>query len=105
MTPFPKALAELSRTGPVSPDVMGRLACEGTVIPVYVGEGAEVLAMGRKIRIANKARARPCGSETGDASSRAATSPPSTASPTTPHPTPPGRISSTWCSCADSTTG
>ncbi len=56
MTPFPRALAELSRTGPVSPDVMSRLACEGTVIPVYVGEGSEVLAMGRKIRIANKAQ-------------------------------------------------
>ncbi|HXH56757.1 HNH endonuclease signature motif containing protein [Iamia sp.] len=58
LAPYPAMLSELSRSGPVHPDVVRRLACEGTVIPVYVGPGADQLNMGRAIRIANRAQRR-----------------------------------------------
>ena len=59
LTPFPSAIAsELSRSGPVAPEVLRRLACEGAVIPVYVGPGADRLNMGRTIRIANRTQRR-----------------------------------------------
>ncbi len=58
MTPYPDMLSELVRSGPVHPDIIRRLACEGTVIPVYVGDGADQLNMGRDIRLANRAQRR-----------------------------------------------
>ncbi|WCO65197.1 DUF222 domain-containing protein [Iamia majanohamensis] len=56
--PFPRVISELSRTGPVHPDVLRRLACEGDIVPVYVGPGADQLDMGRTIRLANRAQRR-----------------------------------------------
>ncbi|CAN5616842.1 hypothetical protein BH24ACT4_BH24ACT4_05670 [soil metagenome] len=58
MTPYPAMLSELARTGPIHPDIVRRLACEGTVVPVYVGDGADELNMGRTIRLANRAQRR-----------------------------------------------
>lgn len=66
LTPYPLMLSELSRVGPVSPATLGRLACEGTVVPIYVGEGADQLNMGRKIRIANRAQRRALRVRDGD---------------------------------------
>ncbi|MGI8938040.1 MAG: HNH endonuclease signature motif containing protein, partial [Iamia sp.] len=58
LTPYPAMLSELARSGPVHPDIVRRLACEGTVIPVYVGDGADQLNMGRTIRLANRTQRR-----------------------------------------------
>ncbi|WCO65332.1 DUF222 domain-containing protein [Iamia majanohamensis] len=56
--PFPRVISELSRTGPVHPEVLRRLACEGDIVPVYVGPDADQLDMGRTIRLANRAQRR-----------------------------------------------
>ena len=58
LDPFPRVISELSRTGPVHPEVLRRLACEGDIVPVYVGPGADQLNMGRTIRLANRAQRR-----------------------------------------------
>ncbi len=50
-------ISELSRTGPVHPDVLRRLACEGDTIPVDIGPDDQ-LNMGRTIRLANRAQRR-----------------------------------------------
>ncbi len=106
LTPYPALLAELSRSGPVHPDIVRRLACEGAVIPVYIGSGADQLNMGRTLRIANRPNAAPYASATAAVSSPAAPSVLSGASPTTSCG---GRTAgpptwSTWCCCAGSTT-
>ncbi|HYI60801.1 MAG TPA: DUF222 domain-containing protein [Acidimicrobiales bacterium] len=50
--------AELSRSGPVDLEVLRRLACEGDVAPVIIGEDGVPLAMGRHIRLANRHQRR-----------------------------------------------
>lgn len=51
-------LAELSMSGPVDPETLVRLACEGDVLPIVVGEDGAPLAMGRRIRLANRQQRR-----------------------------------------------
>lgn len=54
----PLTLSELSWSGPVRPETLRRLACEGDVVPVIVGEDGTPLDMGRRIRLANRAQRR-----------------------------------------------
>ncbi|HYI60844.1 MAG TPA: DUF222 domain-containing protein [Acidimicrobiales bacterium] len=52
------ALSELSRSGPVPPETIRRMACEGDVVPVTVARDGTPLDMGRRSRLATRAQRR-----------------------------------------------
>ncbi len=51
-------IAELSMAGPVPTATIRRLACEGTVCPIIIGEDGNPLSMGREIRLFNRKQRR-----------------------------------------------